>query len=103
MNNLRVLSWYSSFTCEEATKEGEPFKSDSKGRVCHSRGLAVCGISLMSTLLARSLTVLWYNMSSLFLKKWTRLYETILQYCSEKGAWMTRGENLSVWWRNNDC
>lgn len=51
------------------------------------------------------LTILWHNyvFCSPFWKKWTRLYEMILQYCSEKGAWMTSGENMYVWWRNNGC
>jgi len=48
------------------------------------------------------LTILWHNWTyafpvsyaGMFGKKWTELYEKILQYCNEKDAWMTTCKDL---------
>ncbi len=49
------------------------------------------------------LTVLWHNnvFSCPFRDKWAALYEKILQYGREKDAWMTSGEELWRWWKEN--
>jgi peptidoglycan/xylan/chitin deacetylase (PgdA/CDA1 family) len=45
------------------------------------------------------ITVLWHNtnMSGERLE----LYERILKYCHQKGAWMTSGEEIIKWWEKN--
>jgi hypothetical protein len=49
------------------------------------------------------LTVLWHNyvFGCPFREHWRALYEKILQYGSERGAWMTSGEELWKWWKEN--
>lgn len=46
------------------------------------------------------ITLLWHNFvfGCSFRKDWVRLYEKVLQYCSERGAWMTSGEEIYRWW-----
>lgn len=48
------------------------------------------------------ITLLWHNFvfSCNFREDWMKLYEKILQYCSEKGAWLTSGEEIYRWWEN---
>jgi hypothetical protein len=46
-----------------------------------------------------TLTILWHNYS--FIGEQRTLYEKILNYCREKDAWMTSGEQISTWWKNN--
>ncbi|AAM07795.1 polysaccharide deacetylase family protein [Methanosarcina acetivorans] len=48
------------------------------------------------------ITLLWHNFvfGCSFRKDWIKLYENALQYCSEKGAWMTSGEEIYRWWDN---
>ena len=43
------------------------------------------------------ITLLWHN-TNLFGEQRT-FYEKILQYCAEKQAWMTSGEEVSAWWK----
>lgn len=45
------------------------------------------------------LTILWHNYS--FYGEQRKFYEKILNYCREKNAWMTSGEEISAWWKNN--
>jgi peptidoglycan/xylan/chitin deacetylase (PgdA/CDA1 family) len=49
------------------------------------------------------ITLLWHNMifGCSFRKDWLKLYEKTLKYCSEKGAWMTSGEEIYRWWENS--
>ncbi|KUO53573.1 MAG: hypothetical protein APF76_12250 [Desulfitibacter sp. BRH_c19] len=49
------------------------------------------------------LTVLWHNnvFSCPFRNEWKLLYEKILQYGSQKNAWMTSAEEIWRWWQNN--
>ena len=46
------------------------------------------------------ITLLWHNFvfGCNFRKDWVKLYEKVLQYCSERGAWMTSGEEIYRWW-----
>ena len=46
------------------------------------------------------ITLLWHNFvfGCNFRDDWVKLYEKVLQYCSEKGAWMTSGEEIYRWW-----
>lgn len=48
------------------------------------------------------ITLLWHNFvfGCSFRKDWVRLYEKVLRYCSEKGAWMTSGEEIYNFWEN---
>lgn len=48
------------------------------------------------------ITLLWHNyvFGCSFRKDWVKLYEKALQYCSEKGAWITSGEEIYRWWEN---
>ena len=48
------------------------------------------------------ITLLWHNFvfGCSFRKDWTRLYEKVLQYCSEKRAWITSGEEIYRWWED---
>lgn len=48
------------------------------------------------------ITLLWHNFvfGCSFRKDWIKLYEKALQYCSEKGAWITSGEEIYRWWEN---
>ncbi|KKG10607.1 polysaccharide deacetylase family protein [Methanosarcina sp. 2.H.A.1B.4] len=48
------------------------------------------------------ITLLWHNFvfGCSFRKDWIKLYKMALQYCSEKGAWMTSGEEIYRWWEN---
>ena len=50
------------------------------------------------------LTVLWHNdiFGCPFRVHWSALYEKILRYGREKNAWMTSGEALWRWWKEND-
>jgi peptidoglycan/xylan/chitin deacetylase (PgdA/CDA1 family) len=45
------------------------------------------------------LTLLWHNND--FSGDQRKLYEKILKYCVEKNAWMTNGEHISAWWKDN--
>ena len=44
-------------------------------------------------------TLLWHNTNFTGDKK--TLYEKILRYCAEKGAWMTSGKDICMWWQKN--
>lgn len=48
------------------------------------------------------ITLLWHNFvfGCSFRRDWVRLYDKVLQYCSERGAWMTSGEEIYRWWEN---
>jgi hypothetical protein len=46
------------------------------------------------------ITILWHNTYMVGDK--LRLYEKILRYCYEKGAWMTSGEEVWKWWSKGD-
>nr|WP_319375692.1 polysaccharide deacetylase family protein [uncultured Methanoregula sp.] len=46
------------------------------------------------------LTVLWHN--TFILNDTVGLYEKILQYCSNKGAWITTGEEIAKWVNNDN-
>jgi peptidoglycan/xylan/chitin deacetylase (PgdA/CDA1 family) len=48
------------------------------------------------------ITLLWHNFvfGCSFRKDWIKLYEKSLQYCSDKGAWITSGEEIYRWWGN---
>jgi len=43
------------------------------------------------------ITILWHN--DYMIDDKLKLYEKILRYCYEKGAWMTSGEEIWRWWR----
>jgi peptidoglycan/xylan/chitin deacetylase (PgdA/CDA1 family) len=45
------------------------------------------------------LTLLWHNYN--FFKEKVSFYKKILHYCEEQNAWMTSGEQISIWWKNN--
>ena len=47
-----------------------------------------------------AISILWHNthMQGADIK----LYEKILKYCHEKGAWMTSGEELHNWWKGSE-
>ena len=49
------------------------------------------------------ITILWHNnnFSCPFREQWGVLYEKILQYGRERNAWMTSGEEIWRWWRDN--
>ena len=42
------------------------------------------------------ITILWHN--DYMIDDKLKLYEKILKYCYEKGAWMTSGEEIWRWW-----
>lgn len=44
-------------------------------------------------------TILWHN--TYMIGSMRELYERILEYCYQKGAWMTSGEEIWRWWREN--
>jgi hypothetical protein len=44
-------------------------------------------------------TLLWHNKS--FNGDQRKFYEKILNYCAEKDAWMTSGEQISTWWKDH--
>ena len=46
------------------------------------------------------ITLLWHNYSLLGNQR--KFYEKILQYCAEKNAWMTSGEDIANLWNRND-
>ena len=46
------------------------------------------------------LTILWHNTN--MLDESLDFYERILQYCRQKNAWLTSGEEISAWWGKND-
>lgn len=48
------------------------------------------------------ITLLWHNFvfGCGFRKDWVKLYKKILQYCSDRGAWITSGEEIYEWWGN---
>jgi peptidoglycan/xylan/chitin deacetylase (PgdA/CDA1 family) len=46
------------------------------------------------------LTILWHNSS--FLDGWTKLYIKILEYCYQRHAWITNGNSVYNWWRNEN-
>jgi hypothetical protein len=43
--------------------------------------------------------VLWHNniFSWPYRKKWAELYEQLLQYACEKGAWLTSADEIYTW------
>jgi len=43
-------------------------------------------------------TLLWHNSYLVEGSPEQRMYRRILEYCSEKGAWMTSGEEIAEWW-----
>jgi peptidoglycan/xylan/chitin deacetylase (PgdA/CDA1 family) len=45
------------------------------------------------------ITLVWHNKS--YIGEQKKFYEKILKYCAEKGAWMTSGEQISRWWKDN--
>lgn len=45
------------------------------------------------------ITVIWHN--NRMLGDNLKLYEKILRYCYENGAWMTTGNNICQWWKKN--
>lgn len=48
------------------------------------------------------LTLLWHNyvFTCPFREKWAKLYESILNYCHEKNAWMTSADEIYKWYCN---
>lgn len=45
------------------------------------------------------LTILWHNYFNCpFRNNWVELYKKILEYCRERDAWMTSGEEIWRWW-----
>ncbi|KXS40683.1 MAG: hypothetical protein AWU59_2436 [Methanolobus sp. T82-4] len=48
------------------------------------------------------ITLLWHNssFSTPFRKDWKNLYIKILDYCNQKNAWITSGEDIYRWWNN---
>jgi len=48
------------------------------------------------------ITLLWHNFvfGCSYRKDWVRLYLKVLQYCYEKGAWMTSGDEIYRWWEH---
>lgn len=46
------------------------------------------------------ITILWHNTDMIGNEH--RLYEKILQYCYEQGAWMTSGEEIWKWWSKGE-
>jgi peptidoglycan/xylan/chitin deacetylase (PgdA/CDA1 family) len=46
------------------------------------------------------ITILWHN--TYMVDDKLKLYEKILKYCYEKGAWMTSGEEIWKWWNKGD-
>lgn len=50
------------------------------------------------------ITVLWHNnvFSCPFRDRWAEIYEKILHYGMQRNAWMTSGEELYKWWKEND-
>jgi len=47
-----------------------------------------------------AIAVLWHN-TSMFGEK-LKLYEKMLRYCRERGAWMTSCYELWRWWERNN-
>jgi hypothetical protein len=45
------------------------------------------------------LTLVFHNVA--FMQDQWKFYEKILKYCAEKNAWMTSGEQISRWWKDN--
>ena len=45
------------------------------------------------------ITILWHNTGMVDEK--LKIYEKILKYCYEKGAWMTSGEEIWKWWNKH--
>lgn len=46
------------------------------------------------------ITLLWHN--TYLIGENLKFYQKILEYCSEKNAWMTSGEEIRQWWEEND-
>ena len=48
------------------------------------------------------ITLLWHsnNFNCAFKDSWVKFYIKILEYCYEKNAWMTSGEEIYKWWRD---
>lgn len=44
-------------------------------------------------------TLLWHNTNMVEGSCEQRMYRNILKYCSDKGAWMTSGEDITKWWQ----
>jgi hypothetical protein len=49
------------------------------------------------------ITLLWHNnvLAAGFRRPWAHMYQKILQYCREKNAWITSGENVWKWGMKN--
>jgi peptidoglycan/xylan/chitin deacetylase (PgdA/CDA1 family) len=49
------------------------------------------------------ITILWHNnvFSCPYREHWGAIYEKILQYGRERNAWMTSGEEIWRWWKEN--
>ena len=50
------------------------------------------------------ITILWHNtyFDDVYHKGWGKLYEKILGFCYEEGAWITSGEEITKWWSNKN-
>jgi peptidoglycan/xylan/chitin deacetylase (PgdA/CDA1 family) len=44
-------------------------------------------------------TLLWHN--DYFFKPWKGVFESLLRYCKENGAWFATGEEMRDWWVGN--
>jgi len=51
------------------------------------------------------LTLNWHtnNFNCPFRGSWPRLYEQMLQYCYNRGAWMKNVQTVVDWWCTNGC
>ena len=49
------------------------------------------------------LTLLWHSndFNCVFKDSWVKIYKKILEYCHDKNAWMTSGEEVYNWWNEN--
>lgn len=50
------------------------------------------------------LTLLWHNddFGCPFLTPWAQVYESVLQYCVERNAWLTSVDEIYRWYNKND-
>jgi hypothetical protein len=37
-----------------------------------------------------------------FKQKWEIMYKDLLEYCYNRNAWMTSGEQICSWWKKNE-
>ena len=47
-------------------------------------------------------TLLWHNTYLVEHSPEKKMYRDILDYCFDKGAWMTSAEEIAMWWKNNE-